>query len=68
MRVLEIQKSMRALEPTGQVGVAYATSKAAFSRKEQSFEAGVGVAALRGNTLCIERWGESHFNGTRKCR
>ena len=38
---------------TGQVGVAYATCKAAFSRKEQSFEAGVGVAALRGETRCV---------------
>lgn len=38
---------------TGQVGVAYATCKAAFSKKEQSFEAGVGVAALRGETRCV---------------
>ena len=30
-----------------------ATCKAAFSRKEQSFEAGVGVAALRGETRCV---------------
>ena len=29
------------------------TCKAAFSRKEQSFEAGVGVAALRGETRCV---------------
>lgn len=38
---------------TGQVGVAYANCKAVFSKKEQSFEAGVGVAALRGETRCV---------------
>lgn len=38
---------------TGQVGVAYANCKAVFSKKVQSFEAGVGVAALRGETRCV---------------
>jgi hypothetical protein len=38
---------------TGQVGVAYATCKAVLSKKEQSFEAGVGVAALKGETRCV---------------
>lgn len=38
---------------TGQVGVAYANCKAVLSKKEQSFEAGVGVAALKGETRCV---------------
>lgn len=38
---------------TGQVGVAYAQCKAVLTKKEQSFEAGVGVAALKGETRCV---------------
>ena len=38
---------------TGQVGVAYANCKAVLTKTEQSFEAGVGVAALKGETRCV---------------
>lgn len=38
---------------SGQVGTAYANCKAVLSKKEQSFEAGIGVAALRGETRCV---------------
>lgn len=36
----------------GSVGTAYANCKTVLSKKEQTFEAGVGVAALRGETRC----------------
>ena len=38
---------------TGQVGVAYANCKAVFLKRFSRLKAGVGVAALRGETRCV---------------
>ena len=51
--VLQGEANAALFSSTVNARVAYANCKAVFSKKEQSFEAGVGVAALRGETRCV---------------